>query len=238
VLVELAIGRELREAERAIDVIGIDSALNKAKDDLEAAIEKEKRRVVRAIMAGRVARLRPTSEMAAVLRRLHRLGKREAALELDRLGYPRRALAVEPLDFDEELGPLAARLRTLLGSISARVHNEVLEVGLSDVAASAVLRAALRVPGARDAASRIISSAFTNGLTATFETYSEIVSCWEYSAVLDAGVCERCRQWDGERFYSLATLYAVLPDFGPNPECLGDGRCRCRAVPCPAGETA
>jgi hypothetical protein len=32
---------------------------------------------------------------------------------------------------------------------------------------------------------------------------------------------------------TLDALFEVLPDFGPNPDCLGGDRCRCRAVPMP-----
>jgi hypothetical protein len=49
---------------------------------------------------------------------------------------------------------------------------------------------------------------------------------------LDGGTCDICAPMDGTEYHSLDELYTVLPDFGPNPNCLGGGRCRCRAIPC------
>lgn len=52
---------------------------------------------------------------------------------------------------------------------------------------------------------------------------------WEYVASPDA--CDRCIELHGTRFASLAEVYAVLPNFGPNPDCRKGSACGCTALP-------
>lgn len=52
---------------------------------------------------------------------------------------------------------------------------------------------------------------------------------WEYVAAGEA--CELGKALHGRRFGSLAELYELLPQFGPNPGCTGV--CTCTALPQP-----
>jgi hypothetical protein len=227
--VEQLIGRQLREAERHIDVLGLDRVLNAAKDELHHAIEAEKRRAIRRALRGNgLVRLELTRAMLAPLERLFRLGRREAVLELAAAGYQARALEAEPMP---ELRNVADLLRRRLRGVSVRVQSEWVALDLRDLATNALLRALYRTPGARDAASRVVSKALTSGLSATFSDAGGTVTSWEYTSVLDGGTCDVCAELDGTTYDTIDELFAVLPDFGPNPLCDGGDRCRCRAVP-------
>jgi len=231
-LVEALIGRELREAERLMDAFALDEALNTAKDDLERAVEAEKRRAInRRVRRREPLALEVTARILEPLERLHRLGRREAAAELERAGYEAivRAYAVDPKYTELEL--LAAFLEGGLRRLGVRIENELVLAELGGVVEQALIRKLARIPGARGLAASVVSGALTSGLAATFEQNEHLIAGWEYTAVLDGGTCERCGPLDGTTYDSLAELYRVLPTFGPNPSCLGGGRCRCRAVP-------
>lgn len=236
-LVERMIGRRLTASERAIDILGLNAALNREKDALHQAIEDEKRTALSAVRRGRrpYLRLRITRQMLLPLERLHRLGRDEAYAELQRLGYqPRRRMFAE--DAASKIDPvaeLAGRLRVGLSDLAIRLEGERVSLETGGMAAEAIARALLRVPGGRDLASQVVSTALTSGLTLTFEANEDLVPCWQYTAVMDAGTCSQCSALDGREYHSLAALYRVLPNFGPHPGCYGRGRCRCRAVPCP-----
>lgn len=237
-LAELLVGRPLRQAEEAIDVALLNDALSDAKDALDSAIHAEMLRATIAWAAGLALTLNVTDEMLAPLDELTDLGRREARAELERLGYelPARAFAQPIEEFPEDRDP-AAYLARNLGAIRIRIQQDLVQADLSGLASDAVARALLRVPGGRDIASRIVSTALVNGLAQTWEEVADQVGGWEYTAVLDGGVCDRCRPLDGTRYASWDEIQTVLPNGGPNPRCLGGGRCRCRAVPLPAGES-
>ncbi len=229
---EQGLGRPLTDAELHIDVAGIDRLLEAAKDRLEQAVDMEKRRAVRRMLRGHRPRLDVTGPMVAVLRDLVREGRRHAGREIQSLGVePGRAFAVDPVE--PRLEPSVARLRDGLARLEVRVGREAVAADIGGVAGDAVRRRLLRVPGARDAASRVVSGAFTAGLAATFEDADAqgLFAGWQYTAVLDTGTCPECRERDGRTYRTLEEAYADLPNFGPNPRCFGDGRCRCRLVP-------
>ncbi|MCC6224365.1 MAG: hypothetical protein IT201_12855 [Thermoleophilia bacterium] len=148
---------------------------------------------------------------------------------------PGRAFAVDPVDPTElrALAPLVGRLRGHLGDLETRVGREKLDVELGGYAADAVRRRLLRVPGARDVASGLVSGAFTSGLAVTYEQADaqRLFAGWQCSAVLDRATCPECAARDGRTYATLEEAYRDLPGFGPNPRCHGDGRCRCRLVP-------
>ena len=228
---EAIVGRPLRQAEQAIDVLGLDAALNQAKTDLEAAVQAEQKRAVNQVVRhhGRLE-LTVTRAILEPLERLYRLGRDEAYLELQRLGYqPRRAYAAEP--HYTPLDPLAELVATFLRGLSLRIAREHLEIDTGDVATNAIARALLQVPGARNIASQAISSALTAGLAQTFEANQDLVSGWEYTSVLDGGTCPSCSELDGTSYPSWDAIQEVLPNGGPNPYCDGGNRCRCRPVP-------
>lgn len=237
-LVETLIGRPLRRAEQAIDVLRLDQAMNHAKDELEVAIRDEMLRATRAWVDGFALRpeLRVTSEMIEILDRLEALGREEAALELARLGYTdvrTRSLAATSGPHRRDVH---GYLSVNLPAIGWRIEDDLVLADLSEMSQAALVSALMAIPGARDIASRVVSTALYNGFGQTFEQNADLVRCWQYTAVMDEATCEECEPLDGEEYDSLDALFEVLPDFGPNPACLGGGRCRCRAVPCPAGD--
>lgn len=240
--VERIVGRPLRPAEQAIDILKLDMALNQAKDDLERAIRIEMRRATAAwIRADRnlAPQLRLTPAMEKPLRSLHQLGRKEAHLELERAGYTTaRALATpETPNPDPRVGGLNEVVRTVragLPGVGRRIQDHFIGLDLGDLGMAAIARALLQIPGARDLASRVVSSALTSGLGDTFAATEALVGGWEYTAVLDGGTCEECAPLDGTTYETWDAIQEVLPGGGPNPACLGEGRCRCRAVPLPA----
>lgn len=238
-LAALLVGRPLRLAEEAVDVAKLDAALGEAKDAVDEAIHAEMLRGTLAWANGAPLTLKVTDAMLEPLDELTALGREEAWQELERAGYtlPARSFAAPKIEeFPDDRDP-AAYLARNLGAIKIRIEQDLVQADLSGLAADAVARALLRVPGGRDIASRIVSTALVNGLAQTFEEIADDVGGWEYSAVLDGGVCDRCQPLDGTRYESWEAIQVVLPNGGPNPRCLGGGRCRCRAVLLPAGET-
>lgn len=239
-LAELLAGRPLRLAEQAIDVVRLDHAMNTAKDDVHEAIRLEIRRAVRrSLLTGARFRLDVTRGMLRPLERLHRLGRDEAAAELTRAGYEParppsgRKFEDAPVHY-HRLDPLRRRLRDGLDVVEGRVSRDSVTLDLGDASATAVARALMNTPGARDLASRVVSTALYSGMGLSFETSSDLVGGWAYTAILDQGTCEICEGLDGSEYPSWDAIQEVLPDGGPNPACFGDGRCRCRAVPLPA----
>lgn len=236
-LAEAMVGRTLRKAEQAIDVLRLDQALNGAKDELEAAIFAEMIAATASWVAGVATSpaLRVTPDMLLPLDRLVQIGRDEGLLELERLGYegvqgPARLFAhATPAPEGRDL---EGYLRTNLARIERHIEDELVTADLGAASQSAIAQALLAVPGGRDIASRVISTALIDGLGMTFEANEHLIRCWEYTAVLDAGTCPRCAPLDGKRYDSLQALFVDLPNFGPNPHCRGGGRCRCRAVPC------
>lgn len=235
IAVRRLLARDIRPSEEIIDVLRLDALLEQAKGLLEQAIRDELRRAVRRAVLDRApVRLKQTPAMTAILVSLHEQGRKEAEDELARLGVavPRRALASEAEDRIELL--LGGKLRLGLAAISVRADLALpgVEAELGDVSADAIARALLRLPGGRDLASRLVSTALYSGMGVTFEQADKTGELeWEYTAVLDAATCPVCRPLDGTRYPSWQAIQRVLPNGGPNPRCLGDGRCRCRAVP-------
>ncbi|HLB03857.1 MAG TPA: hypothetical protein VJK66_02455 [Gaiellaceae bacterium] len=240
-LVERAVGRRLSQAERAVDVLLLHGAMESAKAELEREIRHEMTRATGTWLAAQ--RLgTPQLELTAAIRRpleeLHELGRSEALAELERAGYDSletevRALAApDPLPgggFESLLGTT----RRGLEGLGIRIADELVDVDLTGASTVAIAEALLRVPGARDVASRVVSTALYSGLALTFEANADLVDGWEYSAALDAATCARCAPLDGTQYPSWEAIQEVLPHGGPNPACLGGGRCRCRAVPKP-----
>lgn len=225
-LLELLVGRALTRAEEHIDVVAIDEALNDGKDELEQTIEEEKERVIRALVSGRSGRMGVTRPMRAVLEHLHSEGQRHGRDELESMGYDLR----DARGFDA-VSDLAGDLKPLLGAMTIRIRR-----ALEDLATDAMIAALLKIPGARNAAAEVVSRAFISGLAVTYEQHADLIPGWQYTGINDKGHCPRCSAHDGEEYDTLDALFAVLPNFGPNPDCRGGNRCRCRAVPLPPEE--
>jgi hypothetical protein len=237
-LVELTIGRPLRQAEQVVDVFALTAALDNAKDDLHAAIEAEKKRKVRhALRTGHPIRLEVTVPMLRPLERLWRLGVREALAELERAGYnPVRAFA----DAESEnpiLWEQTAKLKSQLNGLSVKLQLEEDAIRVKLVArgegsiAAALADALLKVQGGRSIAAGLVSSTLFSGMGTTFEANESIVGGWETSAVLDGGTCDECETHDGDQFATWAEAQELMPNGGPAVYCLGGDRCRCRLVP-------
>jgi len=237
-LIEATIGRPLRKAEHVVDVFALTAALDTAKDLVEQGVAREQARAIRhAIRTGHPIRLEVTRGMLAPLDDLYRLGVTEAHAELGRAGYnTARALeAAKPKN--QGLDPLAINLESKLNSFSTRlvIEEDRLRVQLltthHGAIGEALANALLKVLGARSIAAGVVSTALFSGMGATFEENQDIIGGFEYSAVLDGGTCDECAALDGSTYESWDAIQDVLPNGGPNPECLGGDRCRCRAVP-------
>lgn len=236
-LVEQAIGRPLRQAEQAIDILKLDHALELAKNQVEQAVLVEQARAIRdSVRTRQPVRLRLTASMVKPLSTLFDLGITEALAELDRLGVtgardPRATRAFEtgpelPLPLNDLLDVFTRHL----GAISVRVDGELVAADLS-ATQRAIVTALLRVPGARDLASRVVSAAMFGGMGQTWDENEDLVGGWERTAVLDAGTCHPCASSDGRRYPTWEAAQVDLPNGGPALNCLGQGRCRCRLVP-------
>jgi BMFP domain-containing protein YqiC len=226
------LGRKLTDGERKVDVVGILTELEAGKQRLADAIRKEQRRVAGHASHGRTdVEMKITPEMVAALNRLHELGRREAVRELARHGVKAARSRTYAGPRSRRVAALINRLAGHLPTISVRVRRRAVEVTLAQESQRAVLRAAGRVPGALDAASRLVSSSFYAGMGDVFSASSDLIQGWSYSAVLDGGTCDTCSAMDGTTYDSWDEAQGDMPDGGPNPDCDGDGRCRCRLVP-------
>ena len=140
--------------------------------------------------------------------------------------------------FDPDLYPLLDFMREKFRGISRRINAAGLaqqRIG-GDVPIPALARALdAKVPGALDAASYLVSPAFTGGTGDVFRLRAGLFGKWIYTAVMDKATCSVCADLDGRIFHSWNAIaegpHAPLPNGGPNPGCYGGGRCRCRAAP-------
>lgn len=234
---ERRLGRQLTDSERRIDLIQYDHDLERGKQKLYKAIEAEKARVIKARLKGRRARMKVTRDMVEALVFLHRRGIAHAHEELRKAGIEPSRKYASRREL-QALGGLLDLLRQLLTRVTRRVEIEIikrrkaLDVDLSTAVIASLARAMEKqVPGSLSVAADLVSTAMAGGLEEGFEQDAELFETWEYSAVMDGATCTVCREYDGTVYPSWAAIMAVLPNGGPNPLCLGNGRCRCRPVP-------
>lgn len=247
---QVRLGRELTEAEDHIDVVGGSLALDKGKAKLAEAIRKEYVRTLRVQAKGIFAIPTLTGPMVDALVDLYLTGREHAMEEIRSMGVepekPRRDSP--PTFFTEEdnlrrleaLRPgLGVNLSAMLGGLAVRIDDGLVAGDASGLALATIAdRMEREAPGVLDVASRLVSSGFSGGLSDVYAANEHLFSeGWQYTAVMDGATCDECRRHDGEVFHSLADLYRVLPNFGPNPSCYGDGRCRCRGIPNPPAPT-
>lgn len=156
--------------------------------------------------------------------------------------FPRRPEG--PLPY--RLAPVSARMDQLIWGIQQRVdetfpqaEQDITEAlgfsGASQAMAPHLIERLRDIPGALDVASRVVSSAQFAGVADVFGANTDAFGGWQYSAVMDSGTCEVCAALDGTVYESLDEALSDLPNWGPNPQCLGDGRCRCRLIGVPPG---
>lgn len=232
--VERLVGRPLTAAEKHVDVEQINTLYERAKDLLTLEIQREQARLGRLIADGHTGHLDTTPRMLSILQTVRRHGAAHALNELHSMGYPvRQPRRVRKLVRSED--ELAGRLHHRLALLSVKVEDAAIGVSIGDYAADAVIRAAQDVLGARSIAAEIVAPAFDAGLAETFDQHQDLVDRWQYSAVLDSATCDECSSLDGEIYESWDAISEVLPDGGPNPDCFGGDRCRCRPLPVPSG---
>lgn len=222
------LGRELTDGEQRVDLAAYDRELEQGKKRIEEAVEKEKRRAIRARLTGRGdQKLRITSEIVAALRALYQAGRNAGEREAEQVGGL-LALADDE-DLPDELEDLTVVLRARLDRISDRIGEEAdVSVAVGPALERAIDR---RVLGARAAAADLVSPAFLRGLALGLFPVTGIPElAWTYSAIGDRSTCDACFALDGTRYDSWDEIMAVLPNGGPNPLCLGGSRCRCRPV--------
>jgi len=227
-LVERSIGRELRHAERVVDVFKLTAALERGKADLAKAIKDEQKRMIRrAVLAGKKPiRIKMTDAMRAPLERLRRIGQKEARAELIRAGYDLsgRSFVANPAPGPEGW---ADYIRKELAVLSVRVEAKRVEVTAAGAAQAAVIDALYAIPGSLGIASKVVSTALDEGMAMTFADVADIVSGWEYSAVLDGGTCPACEGEDGNVYATWEEAESMVP----NGDCDGGGSCRCGLIP-------
>lgn len=221
--------RPLTAAERNFDIKAAVNALEDGKAKLAEAILAEQRTAINRWIRNRrrQIRLTVTPAMRAVLDELEAAGAKHALAELRRHDPELAAYASRT----SRLKRVIAQLGKLLPSIDIRLRRRVVQADVSDLSAAAVARQLAKVPGALDVAGRMVSAGYNAGRAGVFEEHRELVPRWQYSAVLDARTCDICEFHDGSEHDTLESLYEVLPNFGPNPDCLGGGRCRCTGLP-------
>lgn len=217
-----------------IDVAGITKSYAIQESYLERAVRAEARRALRRWADGGPMRLEATERMGEALLGMYRAGQRNARSEMKGLGVtpPVHLAAIDDLSLPMRLVATIDRLRAQLTATGARLERAAKEATFSGVVRNSLdVDGLLRSTGVRGAIDGLLPSSLTAGLADTYEGAQGAFDGWEYSAVLDGGTCDECEPRDGETYQTLDEAYAVLPGFGPNPDCFGGWRCRCRLVP-------
>lgn len=227
-LAEIRLGRPLTLAERHVNIVGIDRDLNRGKKQLTLAIEKEKKRALNAYFRYQLPiKLRTTPQMLAVIGVLYRKGTLYAYREIHELaGVNLRSYAQS-----DAVDQMSQRLRAHLDQFQKKVATTAVNAEIGSYVELAATRQVLKMPGALNVAGQIVSGSMFGGIGDVYSENAGLFSSFTYSAVMDNATCDECAALDGEEFDSWEAIQAVLPDGGPNPDCYGEGRCRCRAVP-------
>lgn len=231
------------EVASVIDVDATSAALDSWKALLITQIRAEQERNARWLAEGQRTQMLVTVGMGRALLGLHRYGQRSAKDEIRSLGYrPRSGVQafaagdeLDPATIPPRLVPPVQRLQERLDRLGEGMVARGRELEAGNFTRDAITsfdEELARVPGVLDAASQVVSQAYTSGLADIYEANQEVFS-WRYTAALDGGTCSSCAPHAGEVYDSLAAAYAVLPEFGPNPLCQGGYRCRCRLEPIP-----
>lgn len=131
----------------------------------------------------------------------------------------------------EDLGSLAGTtISRLINDVQARAAGAAsrLAVGASDASVEESVTSALE-DGSTAYVDAIAAgadhSAFSDGRSDEAADQSDIITSVYYSALLDDSTCEFCEKADGETGATEDDVTAA-----PNPDCLGQDRCRCVLV--------
>lgn len=245
VWVEERRGRPLSLAERNIDLAGLTRDLNEGKEKLAAAIEREQARAARRWARNQfigTPRVRINAEMRKILSDLYDLGERHGERELRAAGYA--AYASKRDDKRRRMQPVLDLFARILGGLNGRLTNGALGLDLGSMSAKAIADALAKIPGALDAAGRIVSTGTYMGLGAAFDRAADLVDVdgvpgaqggngWERTEVMDGGTCPPCAEGDGRQYDTWAAAQYDMPNGGPAIDCRGQGRCRGRLAPVP-----
>lgn len=216
----------------AMDVGVITADYWKAEAALSRAVRVEARRAIRAWKRGRRMKLEVTPKMVDALNALYHAGVRHARREAKALGVKIPATYATMVTVPLRLHKILRRLIANLSGMALRLERDA-KLGTDDglVRGSLNVGAVVQAVGVAGALDGLLPQTFTSGLADTYEGAADAFDGWQYSAELDGGTCNACEPLDGETYATLDEAYAVLPDFGPNPDCEGGWRCRCRLVP-------
>lgn len=241
-------GRQLSAAEQNIDIVQLNSDLADGKERLRAAISRAQRIAVRRWISNDLRgffAIPVTREIEKILSDLYDQGRQHGEAELRRAGVAGYA-AWDDERKTRKIRDLITRLQQHLTRYEHRTIEQATSLDLGALSRAAVARALEKIPGALDVAGRMVSGALYAGLGAAFDKAAGQVdqavvpvgavgggNGWEYTAVMDDRTCSECEPRDGTTYATWAEAQDDLPDGGPNPECLGDGRCRCRLAPVP-----
>lgn len=226
---ERRLGRPLTAAELRIDARDAVDQMEAGKERLRRAIEAEKRRAIRRWLDHGHTHLNVSRAIDDALGTVYHAGRRHALQEARLMGVT--DMRSHFAEGDPWWRRLRAKVATGLAVLARRVDQEAVRVTLGGVPEAVVSRIDRAAPGALDLASRLVSTAYTSGLSDVYQANEGLFDGWQYTAVLDGGTCDECEARDGEEYETLDAGLEVLPDFGPNPDCYGEDRCRCRLVP-------
>jgi hypothetical protein len=143
---------------------------------------------------------------------------------------------------DDQLKGILAKLELKLSALNQRLVSEGDALTFEDATTQAIVDALANIPGALSVAADMVSGSLFQGLGDTFDANTDEVDSevgggggagWDYTAVMDASTCDECASHDGEHYDTwdeIAGAGGPLPDGGPNPDCYGTDRCRCRTT--------
>lgn len=239
---ERRLGRKLTDGERRIDIRTLDRDLAAGKRRLAAAIDAERRSATRAFARAAVAgrtprmRLRLSRSIRSALRALYDAGRDAGRGELRRAGFDPDNLpkALASSRVPVKLAVIEREIKSRLDVLGTEMeHRLAIAVDLSTATRSAIFDAVANLPGVRAIAADFTTPPTFAGLGSVWDEADAagVTTSWTYTAVLDAATCDTCEGFDGTTYESWDAIQMVLPDGGPNPDCDGGDRCRCRAVP-------
>jgi tetratricopeptide (TPR) repeat protein len=225
------------------------AAMDAAKEAIEKAVRREFIRAGERLERGGRYEYRLTEGMMDPIIKLHAFGMAEARHEMEVLGFGELLADATPVNSGQlgSLENLGLRFQGRL-DVWARRHEEELprfgQGRVTDLQTAITgiperLEAHLqRVPGARDIASQMVSQGYAQGLADVYEDHADAFPAFQYSAAGDRATCGVCGPLDGKTYATVGEMYEDLPNFGPNPSCLGGFRCRCRGIPLGFGDPA
>ena len=249
--------RDLTEEEQIADLVQIEMQLNENYESLLAVLleikEKQKDDIIAKAVGGlTIYKIHPPSkrEMYEALmreyKRMARIGRGDAQKEMKRQrpqmkfregeGLELYRMADPPMTWEEYFELMAEEFtiasESTADALKASVASAVTEYRRKGLRGDELRSAVEQRVGERlsdrlwrDAAAIAINRGYGAGRLMEFAKYEDEIDYCYYSAILDYNVCAECAPKDGHR-HQLGD-----PEFvTPNPECLGNGNCRCMTI--------